>query len=255
MPKRIVLAAVLAASGLHAASAENIIDRMFTLEPADGGGLFISGYVGSSSIGDANFSGVQAPVAGAPGAAGAPANVAVEFDSDAVFGGAVGYQAPLTYWTYFQPRLELEVSSLTADVSDGSFNGGDQPFSGELETTMFLVNNYSDIRWSEDQLIVPFIGGGLGVAQVEADIPYAGGTPEPNFTARGDDTVLASTIAAGVTLDLPGAVDLYGEARYHQLFGVELERRFVGGGADLFSAALEEDVTGANFTVGARYRF
>lgn len=228
----------------------------FDTEPADSG-FYISAFLGAGSQGDVDYNGIQNPAAGAPGVAGAPANVSVEFDTDTFFGGAIGYQLPFTYWNVFHPRLELEVSSISgSDVSDGSFNGGQQQFGGDQEILFVLLNNYSDIRWSDTQTIVPFVGGGLGIGQVDADIRYAGGgAVSPNFAVLGDDSGLAGTIAAGLTYEASDQFEVYSEARYYRIEGIELDRRFIAGGADAFNAAVEDDLDGVTWTAGIRARF
>ncbi|MEM9055644.1 MAG: hypothetical protein AAGB16_09995, partial [Pseudomonadota bacterium] len=153
-------------------------------------------------------------------------------------------------------RLELEYSRLESDVSSGGFNGGNQPFTGDTNIDFFLVNNYSDIIWTENQKIVPFIGGGLGVGRVDANILYAGGgATSPNFAAIGDDTGLAGTIAGGLTFKTNSRWDIYGEARYYQIRDLDLDRRFIGSDQNLFNAKVSDNFDGATFTIGARYKF
>jgi len=188
--------------------------------------------------------------------AGAPARIGVEYDSDTNFGFAVGYDTPWEFFGLFNTRLELEYSRIEADVSDGSFNSGNQTFTGDTAIDFFLINNYSDIIWQENQRVVPFIGGGLGLGRVDANILYAGGgATTPNFTATGDDTGLAGTFAGGLTLKTDSQWDIYGEARYYQIRDLEFDRRFIGDGADLLNAKVSDDFDGATFTVGARYKF
>jgi len=152
--------------------------------------------------------------------------------------------------------LELEYSTLDVDVSDGSFNSGNQPFSGDTQIDFFLVNNYSDIIWDDNQTWVPFVGGGLGVASVDANILYAGGgAPTPNFAATGEDTGFASTFAAGLTWLTGTPWEVYGEARYFQIRDLEFERRFIGNGENLLNARVSDDFDGTTLTFGARYKF
>lgn len=230
-------------------------EGFFNIESAESS-FYVSGFIGGGFPSDADFSGVQAPEAGVPGAAGAPANIDADFDEDVFYGAAIGYQLPVSYWTYFHPRVEFEISRLESDVDDGSFNGGNQTFGGDLETTFFLINSYSDIRWTDDQLIVPYVGGGIGLADVDANIEYAGGgAPAPNFAVRGDETGFVSTLAAGVTIDTPGAFELYGEGRYYRVYDVEFDRRFIANGANGFSAEVDDDLDGFTLTAGVRARF
>ena len=219
-------------------------------------GFYVSGFIGAGFPGDAALTGVQNPEAGAPGTIGAPARIDTSFDNDLTFGVAVGYDTPWEFFGLFNTRLELEYSRLEADVSNGSFNSGSQPFSGDATIDFFLINNYSDIIWDENQTVIPFVGGGLGVASVDADILYAGGgATTPNFVATGEDEGLAGTIAGGLTWLTGTPWEIYGEARYYQIRDLDFERRFIGGGADLFNASVNDDFDGTSLTIGARYKF
>jgi len=219
-------------------------------------GFYAAGFIGAGFPSDVDLRGVQNPEAGAPGVAGAPAQIAVEYDNDITFGVALGYNTGWEFFNLFNPRLELEYSRLEADVSSGGFNGGNQPFSGDTTIDFFLINNYSDLIWTDNQRIVPFIGGGLGVGRVDANILYAGGgATSPNFVATGDDTGLAGTIAGGLTFKTDTRWDIYGEARYFQIRDLEFDRRFIGGGQNLFNAKVSDDFDGATVTIGARYKF
>lgn len=237
-----------------AASAEGL----FNLNPAPSG-FYVSAFGGGSFLNDARFTGVSDPVAGIPGptgVAGVPLNVDVEYSNGYTVGGAVGYQLPFTYFGIFHPRLEVEVSYLENDVGAGSFNGGAQTFLGEQESLFVYLNNYSDIKFSPDQRFVPYVGGGLGVAFVDANIPYfPASAPGPVFSAIGEDTAFASHIAAGASYELSSGLELYSEGRYFRVQNVNLDRRFIGGGADLFNGALEDDIEGFTVTGGLRWRF
>lgn len=228
---------------------------LFSFDPAEGG-FIVSGYVGTAFPNDAEYSGTQNPETGVPGAAGAAANVEAEFDNSTTFGGTIGYQLPFKYWKYFHPRLELEISSFEADVEDGNFNGNDLNFSGEQKVTSYLLNNYSDIVWTENQRWVPFIGGGIGFSNVDANVLYQGGAegaPNPTFGVVGDDSAFTTTFGGGLTLRTNAQFELYGEARYTQIYGVELERRFIPTGG--FSANVEDDLQHGALIFGARLRF
>lgn len=234
------------------------ISTLFTL-PAiaeNESGLYFSGFIGAGFPGDVELRGTQTPEAGAPGVAGAPANIQAEFDSDSTLGIALGYKTPWEFFGIFHTRLELGYSTLETDVSGGSFNNGNQPFSGDASVDFFLINNYSDIIWDDNQTIIPFIGGGLGIANIETNIRYAGGgATSPNFIATGEDTGLAGTFAGGLTWLTGSEWEVYGEARYYQVRDLEFDRRFIGGGADLLNARVEDDFDGTSLTVGARYKF
>ena len=219
-------------------------------------GFYAAGFIGAGLPGDADLTGTQTPEAGAPGMAGAPARIGVEYDNDTTYGIALGYDTNWEFFGLFNTRLELEYSRLEADVSGGGFNGGTQPFSGDTSIDFFLINNYSDIIWDDDQKIIPFVGGGIGLGRVDANILYAGGgATSPNFTATGDDTGLAGTIAGGVTYKTDSKWDVYGEARYYQIRDLEFDRRFIGGGQNLLNAKVSDDFDGTTLTFGVRRKF
>jgi hypothetical protein len=222
----------------------------------DDQGFYVAGFIGAGFPGDADLSGRQTPEAGAPGVAGAPANIGVEYDNDATYGIALGYETNWEFFNLFNTRLELEYSRLEADVSDGSFNGGTQTFNGDTAIDFFLLNSYNDIIWKDDQKVVPFIGGGIGIGRVDANILYAGGgATSPTFTATGDDTGLAGTFAGGVTFKTDSDWEVYGEARYYQIRDLEFDRRFIGGGANLLNAKVSDDFDGSTLTFGVRRKF
>jgi len=251
-------ASLLLSVGLTFAAPSAFAGGLFSFDPAEPG-FYISGHGGVSFLSDSTFEGVSDPVAGIPGptgAAGVPLNVDVNYDTGYTFGGAVGYQLPFKYWGVFHPRLELEVSYLESDVSAGSFNGGNQTFQGSQDAVFVYLNNYSDIKFSEDQKLVPYIGGGFGAAFVNSDVGYfPGAATAPTFAVTGDDTAFASHAAVGLSYELSENLDLYSEARYFRIYSTNLDRTFVGGGANLFNGEVDDNIEGINVTAGVRLRF
>ncbi len=231
---------------------------VFDTEPAESG-AYLFGFGGGVFPSDNSFNGVSDPDAGVPGptgVAGVPLNVDVSYDDATFYGGGVGYQLPFRYLKVFHPRLELEVSRFSADVSGGSFNNGTQTFAGEQEATLFYFNNYSDIIFSPDQPLTPYIGGGLGVALVDVNTPYfPASAVGPVFTVAGSETAFSSHATIGVTYDLTPHIDLYTEGRYFRTYGLDLERRFIGGGANLRSGDVSDNLEGFTATGGLRFRF
>lgn len=251
-------ATLLLSLSLTFASPAAFAGGLFSFDPAQPG-FYVSGFGGGAFLNNGSFTGVSAPVAGIPGptgVAGVPLTVDVDYETGYTFGGSVGYKLPFKYWSVFQPRLEIEVSYLESDVSDGSFNGGNQTFQGSQDAVFIYLNNYSDIKFSEDQRLIPYIGGGLGVAFVNSDVGYFGGAATaPTFAVTGDDTAFASHAALGVSYELTNSVDLYTEGRYFRVYGANLERTFVGGGANLFNGEVDDDLQGFNVSAGVRLRF
>ena len=244
------------ATGLITTSAS--AGGLFDFDPAPSS-VYIAGFGGGSFQNDRTFTGVSDPVAGVPGptgTAGVPLTVDVELSTGYTAGGAIGVQLPFKYWSVFHPRLELEVSYQENNVSGGSFNGGAQTFVGSQDALFVYINNYSDIKFSEDQRFVPYIGGGFGLAFVDSNVGYFPGTASaPTFAVVGDDTAFAGHIAVGATYELTENLELYSEGRFVRINSVNLDRNFVGGGADLFSGQVEDTLNGFTATGGIRFRF
>lgn len=222
------------------------------------GGAYVSVLAGVTSPTDGDFSGVQDPQGNAPGVAGAPANVRVEFDDTFQGAVAVGYRIPKRVFGLFQPSIELEYSRSTPDVSAGSFNGGNQTFAGGFEVDTYAVNYQSDIRWSNDQRVIPFLGGGVGIADVNANATYFpnnGIATAPTFAVRDNDTALYLQSNAGVTFVINDNFDLNTRVRYQRVSGLDLDRRFIAGGADDLNAELEGRYETVSLLAGVRFRF
>ena len=249
----VALATICAAAAVPAKA-----DGLFNFEPAPSG-FYISGFGGASFLQDSSFNGVSDPVAGVPGptgVAGTPLDVDLNVSTGLFAGGSIGYQAPFKYWGVFHPRFEIEGSFLSRDIEGGSFNGGNQIFGGDQDVIFVQFNNYSDIKFSEDQRLVPYIGGGLGVAFVDSNVGYfPASATSPTFAVQGDDTAFTSHGAIGLTYKLTPNVEIYSEGRYFRILNVNLDRNFVGGGASLLSGIVEDDVDGLTATGGIRIRF
>ena len=251
------LSRLLAGSALALCAVNAQAKGLFDTDPAEGG-FYVSGFIGAGFPNDSDFDGVQDPGPGALGVAGAPANVEAEFDSDVYFGGAIGYRLPYRFLTYFQPRLELEISYLDAEVEGGAFNAGDQTFGGSQESLFIFGNSLTEIIWSEDQVIIPYIGGGIGVGIIDNNITYFpnnGIASAPTFAVLGDDTGLASHTTIGVTVPINEQFEVYGEGRYLLTLNIDAERTFVGDGGETFNADVDDNVDAFSLTVGMRWRF
>lgn len=240
------------------------VERAFNMEPAEDG-WYVSAFVGAGFLGDDTFEGIQDPDPGIPSpagnVAGVPAIVELDFNPDVFFGGSIGYKLPFTYLDYFHPRLELEVSYTDADVDEGGFFNdagiaGGQTFSGDQEILFIFLNNHSDIRWRNDQKIVPYFGSGLGLGIVKTSISYFPPTaPGPVFEVDGDDVAFATNLNIGVTWEATERVEFYTESRYFTLYNVQADRNFIGGGAEIFNADLDDNVKGVTVKAGMRFNF
>lgn len=222
------------------------------------GGVYVSVQGGVTSPTDETFNGVQDPDAGTPGVAGAPAVVDVEFDEGFVGTVAVGYRIPKRIFGLFQPSVEVEYSYAEADVSGGNFNGGNQTFGGSSEVNTFSINYQSDIRWSDDQKVIPFWGGGIGIADVDSNAAYFpnnGVATAPTFAVTGGGTGLSLQSNAGLQFVLTENIELQTRVRYQRVTGLDFDRTFVGGGAQGFNADLDGRFETVSLLAGVRFRF
>lgn len=220
------------------------------------GGVYVTGRIGIALPSDFDVEGVQAPEGPSPGAPGAPASVSTQLDNEITFSGAIGYKLPVIILGVVQPSFELEYSYTDLDVDGGSFNDGDQTFSGDLEAQTFTLNYQGDFIFSEDQKLIPFLGGGIGIADIDSDIQYfPASASAPIFGVIEDDSAFVYQFDAGVRFELSDAISLDARARYQRVDGVDLERRFIGGGNNAFNAEVTGDFETVNFTAGIRYTF
>jgi outer membrane protein OmpA-like peptidoglycan-associated protein len=114
-----------------------------------------------------------------------------------------------------------------------------------------------------DSVIKPYIGGGVGVAYVEANIDMTGGNltlngPAPwsglftvDTSIDGDDGgSFAFQVGAGVSVDLD-AVELFAEYRYFEAVGVELDFTQSFGQIDSFDYVSQSVLGGIRIPFGA----
>ncbi|MDC0949106.1 outer membrane beta-barrel protein [Gammaproteobacteria bacterium] len=123
-------------------------------------------------------------------------------------------------------RTELEYISTSADVESHIFEGvrlADN--TGELSIKNgAMVNVYYD--FNHRSAIKPYIGGGIGAAEIEA---Y-------NFGADGvqllsdNDTALAAQIIGGVAAEIGPNIDFFVDIRYLEVIGAEMTTTAAGGG-------------------------
>jgi opacity protein-like surface antigen len=205
---------------------------------------------------DFDLEGVQAPQTPSPGTVGAPAVVDIELDNEVSFAGAIGYKLPRRLFGVIQPSIELEYGYTSPNVEGGSFNGGNQTFGGYVEVQTFTINYQSDFVFSSGQRVTPFLGGGIGIADVDADVAYFPATATaPTFGVTGSDTAFVLQSNAGVRFDLSDTIAIDARVRYQRIDGVDLERRFIAGGNDAFNADISGYYESVNLLAGIRYSF
>ncbi|MEM9937439.1 MAG: outer membrane beta-barrel protein [Pseudomonadota bacterium] len=195
-------------------------------------------------------------------AAGTPYGWDTEFDSGSVFAGEVGR----SLGNGVRIGAELAFSSSDVDthtgvtLGGGSIDGVDaaalagapDPLGvtvgalvadgqGEISQTAVFANVYYDFGTAGN--FQPYIGGGLGFADV--DVEYS-----PSGVGIIDDgeTKLAYQIKLGATLKLQSQWEVFGEYAYRATEDIEVDN-------SLFPGTLEIENQQNVFSVGARYRF
>ena len=246
---RLSALAAAAALGLpQLASAQGLFD----FDAAESG--FYAGlFVGGAFPGDADFNGQLTSADSAP-ILGARNDFA--FEDAGTYGVFAGYQLPFRYWTYFHPRLEFEISGFDSDLENARVFGAPQSVSGSQSVTFFLINTYSDIVWRDGQKLVPYLGGGIGLAEVDvstATVPAS--TPSSVYRINDEASALASTFAGGVSYRFSSRFELYTEARYYTVYDVDPDQTFTDTGTPVFSGRVTDDLDGSTLTAGLRVRF
>lgn len=125
-------------------------------------------------------------------------NAELSYDPGAVITGAFGYA--------FQNglRLEGELGSRYSEMDEVSVSGyGTGEIEGDVTTTSMMANVFYDFMPAEK--VSPFVGAGLGFANIEADIDHYGDD---------DDTVLAYQLAAGVSFSVTQRLKIDVQYRY-----------------------------------------
>lgn len=217
----------------------------------------VNGGVELQSGGD--FIGIQAPVAGAAGVAGAPANVEVDFDTGFNIRGAVGYEFKKGFISFLKPSVEVEVGYSENDISSGAFNGGDQSFSGDTSLLTIQLNYNNDIIFSKNQKVTPYIGGGIGIGIVDANIlyfPNNGVATAPIVGVFGSSTNFSSNNRIGLKTKLSDGFDIFAEGRYTRVSSGDFERVFLSNApAPGFNADVSGDTDTFSLGIGLRARF
>lgn len=227
-------------------------------QDSDDSGVYVSVSGGAEFFNDGEFFGIQNPEAGVPGAAGAPAAVEVDFDTGYNIRGAIGYEFSRGFISFLKPSVELEVGYAQADVSSGAFNGGNQVFGGDIDVVTVQANYNSDIILSDNQKIIPYFGGGLGIGVVDSNIVYFpnnGVATAPTFGVFGSSTQFTTNSRIGLKARVSDNFDIFAEGRYTRTSSGDFERRFVAGGADGFSADVSGDTDTFSLGLGLRARF
>ena len=169
-----------------------------------------------------------------------------EFDSGLGVNGAVGLSLGAL-------RLEGELSYRQSDFDQGTlssltvgnttflFSGATGVVGGDVTSLGLMANMWYDIDTGGK--LKPFIGGGIGVARVDADIDSIVGIP---INISGDDTVFAYQVGAGVGYDVSDKVVV---TLGYRFFGTA-DPEFESGGT-----TVEGEYQTHNIEIGMRFKF
>jgi opacity protein-like surface antigen len=188
--------------------------------------VYVRGDVGYSVGGGADIS------------AGAPFGGDASFEDDILALGGVGYALD-NGW-----RIEGEIGWRSNDLDAAALLDP----GGSVSVVSLMANAYYDFG-GRDRAFVPYVGAGIGAAQVEVK---AGFTP-PLSPVTVDDsaTVLAYQLMAGVTIGLGERTDLDIGYRYFSSPSVEM----TGAAPPALSIPVDVDLDQQSLTLGLRWGF
>lgn len=112
---------------------------------------------------------------------------------------------------------------------------------GEIENAGLFVNAYYD--FNQRGMLRPYLGAGVGF--VDAKVNYS---PSAIGIIDGSEANLAYQGKAGLTVDLEGPLEVFGEVTYRDAGNVDLQN-------DLFPGNLKIENRQTLFGVGMRYSF
>lgn len=149
-------------------------------------------------------------------------------------GGSLGYKFP------FGLRAEAEASWRRADADKLSSGGISIDADGDVSAATFFGNLWYDVPTGTP--FTPYLGGGLGVAIISADISSFG-----IQIVDDDDTVLAWQFGAGLGYSISPTVTVFGDYR----FVMTQDPSFV----DTTNARFDSEYMAHNITAGVRVSF
>ena len=175
---------------------------------------------------------------GADISASAPIGGDVSLDGAIMGSAGVGYSLD-NGW-----RIEGELARRENDL-------GSAPLldpGGSVGATSLMLNAYFDFGGG-DAAFTPYVGAGIGVANVQVDASY---TPPLSPVAVDDEeTALAYQVMAGVAISLSPSLDLDVGYRYLASPSIEL----AGAAPPVLSVPFEVDLSHHAVTAGLRWSF
>lgn len=114
-------------------------------------------------------------------------------------------------------RAEVELGYYTSGVDKVKTSTGNVGADGDVTAMTGMLNAYYE-PFAECR-IKPYVGAGIGVANVDADSVSAAGTA----VADGDDTVFAGQVMAGASYQFTPSTALTAEYRYLQTADADID--------------------------------
>lgn len=135
----------------------------------------------------------------------------VDVNTDLFYTISLGGRIPAKLFKRFEPRFELEVSYLETEASSITIQGVSQELEdAPVEAVFIQLNLLQDVVWKEDQRIVPYFGGGIGVSILGSLLDD--GDRQRKFT---------SSILTGASYNISKKWEIFAQGRYFRTFGVD----------------------------------
>ncbi|MFP4145119.1 MAG: outer membrane protein [Phycisphaeraceae bacterium] len=124
----------------------------------------------------------------------------IDFETGYTGSAAVGFHADML-------RFEAEVGYRSSDIEDVALLGTDVPVGGDVSALSGMINGYFCVGLNER--LAAYLGGGGGIARVDADLDGTLSSPIGTVTFNGsDDTVAAYQVLAGLAWELDQSTTL-----------------------------------------------
>ena len=174
-------------------------------------------------------------------------NLLIDFNPGYAVGGAIGRRLGRNL------RMELEYTFRHQTPEVVQFNGNFPGNIDGLQTSHAgMMNFVYDLVFGNGR-IVPYLGGGIGVASVDSRVSYGSGVA----TLNGDDTGIAYQWMAGVSLRTRPNMEWFAEYRFFEIDDPKLNR-FGGpaiGSVPNPNVLLDSEYISQDIMVGLRFNF
>jgi opacity protein-like surface antigen len=173
----------------------------------------------------------------------------LSFDPGFNIGGAFGYN-------YGNIRAEFEIAYHSWSMDEETvLPGGIIPgcpcttkWDGDSSALSFMVNGYYDFH-SANSPWVPYLGGGIGFANVDIHFVFDETLGTPTNVPSDDDIVFAYQLMAGIGYNINPSTTLVLGYRYFATMDPEFNPIWLMGGT------YEATISAHEFNVGARFMF